>query len=193
MTTPPPKTTSAQHIAYTLLARANSPTLAESIFQENVIRRPLLIRKTALADRPNNERETRRRVREKKVTEKARRKHKPRPLSAKDKRALGIHQIPADQQKYRIFLPLHRLWLGYMRELLGVDQMQEKQRRLDHANAGSSIASADCHGAMVEVVKSRCVERVGIKGIVAKETRGTFEVITESDELKGNGSMMRDR
>jgi ribonuclease P protein subunit POP4 len=38
---------------------------------------------------------------------------------------------------------------------------------------------------MVEVVKSRCVERVGIKGIVAKETRGTFEVITERNELKG--------
>jgi ribonuclease P protein subunit POP4 len=175
----------SNHIAYDLLARAHSPTIAEEIFQENVIRRPLLIRRTTAADRPSNERDARRRAREAKAQDKARRKAKPPPLSAKQKRALGIHQIPLEQQKYDIFVPLHQLWLAYVRELLGVERAKELGLALDPTNAGSALASADWHGAKIEIVKCKCVNRVGLCGIVAKETRGTFEIITEKNELKG--------
>ena len=47
----------------------------------------------------------------------------PRPnrahkLSSREKRKLELHKIPPEQQCYQDFLPLHRLWVGYMEELL---------------------------------------------------------------------------
>ena len=46
------------------------------------------------------------------------------------------------------------------------------------------LASGDLHGAVVEVVRSRAVDRVGIRGIVVKETRATLVVVTQADEAK---------
>lgn len=52
------------------------------------------------------------------------------------------------------------------------------------ASHGAKLVSADFHGAEVEVVRSRCASRVGVKGIVARDTKFTFEVVTEKDEVK---------
>lgn len=52
-------------------------------------------------------------------------------------------------------------------------------------SAGSRLASADFHGAEVEVVRSRCVGRVGVRGIVVRDTKFTFEVVTRRDVVKG--------
>lgn len=49
---------------------------------------------------------------------------------------------------------------------------------------GAKLASADFHGAEVLVVRSKCVGRVGCEGIVVKDTKFTFEVITKANELK---------
>ena len=50
--------------------------------------------------------------------------------------------------------------------------------------AGSKLASAEFHGAELEVVRSRCVGRVGVKGIVIKDSKFTFEIITKKNELR---------
>lgn len=52
-------------------------------------------------------------------------------------------------------------------------------------SAGSKLASADFHGAEVEVVRSRCAGRVGVRGIVVRDTKFTFEVVTRGDVVKG--------
>ena len=39
-------------------------------------------------------------------------------LSARQKREMKIYDIPKDQQVYELYLPLHELWLSYMRDLL---------------------------------------------------------------------------
>ncbi|KAI5295362.1 hypothetical protein KEM55_006219 [Ascosphaera atra] len=49
---------------------------------------------------------------------------------------------------------------------------------------GSKLASADFHGAEVMVVRSRAVERVGIRGIVVRDTKFTFVVVTEGNAVK---------
>lgn len=49
---------------------------------------------------------------------------------------------------------------------------------------GSKLVSADFHGAEVEVVRSAAGGRVGIKGIVVRDTKFTFVVVTEKDEVK---------
>lgn len=49
---------------------------------------------------------------------------------------------------------------------------------------GSKLVSADFHGAEIEVVRSRCAGRVGMRGIVVRDTKFTFVVVTEGDEVK---------
>lgn len=40
------------------------------------------------------------------------------------------------------------------------------------------------HGALVKVVRSRCVSRVGVEGIVVRDSRYVFEVVTRGDGVK---------
>ena len=42
----------------------------------------------------------------------------PKKLSSRQKREMKIYEIPKDQQVYELYLPLHELWLSYMRDLL---------------------------------------------------------------------------
>lgn len=48
----------------------------------------------------------------------------------------------------------------------------------------AKLCAADFHGAKVSVVRSRCVSRVGVKGIVVRDSRGVFVVVTERNEVK---------
>jgi len=169
-----------EHIAESLLKRAHSPETASTIFREKVKQRPLLLRPTS-PDPDLNARSKRQYERLQKA-KKQRKSKKPKPLSAKQKRALSIHEIPKDQQKYAIYEPLHRMWSGYIREILGLSD--GKRRYVDANSAGPVLVSADYHGALVEVVRSRCGSRVGGKGIVVKDTKFTFEIVTLKDELK---------
>jgi len=82
-----------------------------------------------------------------------------------------------------------------MREILGIAQHEGSEVRtgqvyLTPANCGPKIASADFHGADIEVVRSRCVSRVGIRGIVVRDTKFTFVVITKKNEIKGMRSLI---
>ncbi|PPJ59119.1 hypothetical protein CBER1_01748 [Cercospora berteroae] len=169
----------ADHIAHELLSRAHEPEIASKIFSDKVKKIPLLLRPTS-PDPSVNARAKRQYERHQK--EKAKRKSKkPKPLSAKQKRALGIYDIPKDQRKYAIYKPLHRMWCDYMREILG---LKDGRTHVEPNGAGPMLVTADYHGAMMEVVRSRCPSRVGLKGIVVKDTRFTFEIITARNELK---------
>lgn len=169
-----------ENIAEALLNRAHTPETAESIHRERVKQRPLLLRPTS--PDPNLNARSKRQY-ERLQTAKAKRKtKKPRPLSAKQKRALCLYEIPEEQQKYAIYEPLHRMWCGYMREILGLSD--GKRTYVDAVSAGPILVSADYHGALVEVVRSRCISRVALKGIVVKDTKFTFEVVTKADAVK---------
>jgi ribonuclease P protein subunit POP4 len=158
-----------------LLARAHSPSTVERIYTEKIQHRPILLRPTSPPP-TQNARETRRREREKK---KARiRKLKPKPLSARERRKLGLYEVPKEGQKYEIFQPLHNLWLGYIREVLG------KDIHVGSTDVAARLSSADFHGAVVEVSRSACPSRIGLKGIVIKDSRFVFEIITEKNQLK---------
>jgi ribonuclease P protein subunit POP4 len=171
------------HPAFSLLSRAHSPTLASSILSDELLHKPLKLLPTTAANRPSDVRQARQRAREARKATQARKNRKPKPLTAKEKRELGLHTIPLEQRKWDVFEPLHKMWLEYMREVLAIKGKEKVF--MDAKAAGPLITAADMHGAMVRVVKCRCVGRVGTEGIVAKETRGTFEIITRRNELKG--------
>ncbi|KAF3941758.1 hypothetical protein ABW19_dt0201874 [Dactylella cylindrospora] len=50
--------------------------------------------------------------------------------------------------------------------------------------AAAKLCAADFHGCELEVVRNRCPSRVGIKGIVIKDTKMTFAIITKEDQVK---------
>jgi ribonuclease P protein subunit POP4 len=162
------------HIATHLLSLAHPPTTAARIFTEKVKLRPLHLKP---GENPTPDARAYRRALRLQAASKLKKKRKPQPLTAAEKRATGLHAIPKQQQKYAIFEPLHRLWIGYMHEILGPG-------RPITGTVAAKLASADYHGALIEVSRSRCASRVGVKGIVVKDNKFTFEVITDANEMK---------
>jgi ribonuclease P protein subunit POP4 len=168
--------------AQTLLQRAFSPSTAEAHYNERVIKRPLLIRATSPT--PSARAVRRRALNERKEEARKRSKNKPRPLSAAKKRALCLNEIPKEQQKYAIYEGLHGLWVGYMREVLGLNDAG-RAVFVTPGSSGQMLATADMHGALMTVVRARCVSRVGLEGIVVRDTRHTFDIITKKNVVKG--------
>ena len=66
----------------------------------------------------------------------------------------------------------------------GVARFERKGQYVNPAGAGPILASADMHGALVEVVRSRCVSRVGLKGIVVRDTMFVVEIVTSKNVMK---------
>ncbi|KAL3459162.1 hypothetical protein BJX64DRAFT_207646 [Aspergillus heterothallicus] len=191
--------TSKSHIAHTLLSRAHSPDTADNLFTERIKHKPLYLRATSPTPADNRSRRRLHRIRKK---EYFLRHQKPKPLSAREKRQSGLYELPKEECKYAIFKELNRMWVDYMCEILdlgpgawrpqnnqqnqkGQGQGQQEPRPLVSAlSHGSKLVSADFHGADIQVVRSRCAGRVGIKGIVVRDTKFTFVVVTEKDEVK---------
>ncbi|KAL3418465.1 ribonuclease P protein subunit p29 [Phlyctema vagabunda] len=169
-----PRDKDSTTVANQLLSRAHSPSSTERIYTEKIKQRPLHLKPTE----PNNGQHQRRVERLRKL-ESRRKKQKPKPLSARQKRGMCLYSIPKEQQKYEIYAALHEMWIGYIQEVLGLGV-----RTVVTGQDAAKLVTADFHGAKLEVVRSRCVSRVGVKGIVVKDTRFTFEVITADNTVK---------
>ncbi|KAI1134802.1 ribonuclease P protein subunit p29 [Hypoxylon sp. FL0543] len=163
-----------QSLTRELLSRAHSPDTANRIFSEKIQHRPLFLKPTSPP--PSNARDARRRARAEK--QKRAKVLKPKPLSARQRRKLGLYDVPKEGQKYAVFEPLNRLWLGYIREILGSELYSGGQ------GAAAKLSAADFHGAEIEVSRSGCPSRVGIRGIVIKDARFVFEIVTRNDQVK---------
>ena len=172
--------TSKPHIAQTLLARAHSPETASAQFTERIKQKPLYLRPTSPSPQDNRDRRRLHRLRKKDYFL---RHQRPRPMTARAKRETGLYELPKEECKYALFQGLHSLWVGYMQEILDL-KSGGRSGVVTPMGHGAKLVSADYHGAEVEVVRSGCASRVGVKGIVARDTRFTFQVVTEKDELK---------
>lgn len=170
------------HIALELLRKAHPPQTATTIFTEKVLHKPLLLRPTS-PDPNSQDARARRRLQRVRKKEKSRRRQKPKPLSAKEKRVTGIYDVSKDLQKYHLYVTLYRMWIRYIWEILGM--VKGKANRVTPQGAGVKLASADFHGAKVMVVRSKSVSLVGLRGIVVRDTKFTFQIITQQNELKG--------
>ncbi|KAI4868002.1 ribonuclease P protein subunit p29 [Hypoxylon rubiginosum] len=174
-----------QSLTHELLSRAHSPDSTNRIFSEKIQHRPLFLKSTSPPP-SSNARDARRKARAEK--QKRAKALKPKPLSSRERRRLGLYDVPKEGQKYAVFEPLNRLWLGYVREILGSEVYSGGQ------GAAAKLAAADFHGAEVEVERSGCPSRVGIRGIVIKDSRFVFEIITKRNQIKTvpkEGTMFR--
>ena len=169
----------SQNSAQVLLLQAHPEDIASAIFTEKVLHKPLKLRPTSPP--PNTQDARAQRQIQRRQQERACRRAKPKPLSAKQKRMQGVYDIPESARKYDLYVPLHKMWMEYMWEILGLKAGRDCY--VTAKGAGVELASADFHGAMLEVVKSKCLGRVGCKGIVLRDTKFTFEVITAQNRL----------
>ncbi|ETN41840.1 uncharacterized protein HMPREF1541_03777 [Cyphellophora europaea CBS 101466] len=176
--------TASHHPAQALLARAHSPSAAARIFTDKIQHKPLLLQPTAASDQRAHRRHVRLRQKAYHL-----RKRKPRPLSAAERRELGIYDLKKEEVRYETYRGLHALWNGYMLEVLGVTREGRpvdgwERREVTPQGQGPLLASADFHGAEVEVV--RCVDggKVGMKGVVVRDTKFTFVIVLEGDRVR---------
>ncbi|TQS34462.1 hypothetical protein Golomagni_05153 [Golovinomyces magnicellulatus] len=164
-------------LALSLLLRAHSPESAAKIYTERVHHRPLHL---APNNNANNLQHTRRMKRIQKKQLRVKKPGRPAPLSSRQARSLDLYSISKPAQKYDIYVPLHQLWTAYIQEVLwdgkGFSPVNNTQ--------AAKLCSADFNGAELEVVRSRCVSRVGVKGIVVKDLKSVFELITIKDKVK---------
>ncbi|PYH89885.1 putative ribonuclease P complex subunit Pop4 [Aspergillus ellipticus CBS 707.79] len=185
----PPK---PPHPAQTLLARAHSPETAETLFTERIKQKPLYVRPTSPTPADNRSRRRLHRIRKKEYFV---RKQKPQPLSAREKRVSGLYDLPERECRYEVFERLNALWVGYMQDILdlgkGKGSWGGKGGNGDGngpvvtaTGQGSKLVSADFHGAEVEVVRSRCAGRVGIRGIVVRDSKFAFVVVVRGGGVK---------
>ena len=122
--------------------------------------------KALLLDRSNLDRKN----------QKKQKKRKKNVSTALSRRA-GLHVIPKNGQKYSNFVPMNLLWVQYMRSSFG------SMGSPLSLHADERLLKIEYHGACVTVVNAKCSTLIGLRGIVVKETKQLFQMVTECDEL----------
>ncbi|KAI9679365.1 MAG: hypothetical protein M1817_005387 [Caeruleum heppii] len=199
--------TKAPSLAQELLAAHHIPAEANRLYTEKVLHKPLILIPTVPLSSTSTSTDARSRRRQARLDKQALKKRKsdrkPHPLSAKQKRQLKIYEIPPEARKWAIYEGLIKLWVRYVQGVLGLSLGERKAQKKAMGTGqepaevekevrglpvtkevASKLCGADFHGAEVTVVRSRCVGRVGITGIVVKDCKFVFEVITRGNEIK---------
>ncbi|KAI9507872.1 RNase P/MRP, p29 subunit [Russula earlei] len=104
----------------------------------------------------------------------------------------GVWRLRKEEARWDAFVPLHRLWLGYMSELLGLaadpGEGSSVEAAMPHAaDVHPRLVKADFHGSIMTALKVRKSKNPGLvrlSGIVVQETENTFKVVTKGDKLK---------
>ncbi|PPR02171.1 hypothetical protein CVT24_011359 [Panaeolus cyanescens] len=113
-------------------------------------------------------------------------------IGKKEAKEKGVWEFDRNQAKFKLFLPLHNLWMGYMSELLVLQPLpKEAPRQEVAAKAMPGVAGmhpkllkADFTGSIMTVKQSKNPALVGLSGIVIHETENVFKVVTKNDQLK---------
>lgn len=112
-------------------------------------------------------------------------------IGKKEAKQKGLWKLAKNETKFKLFLSLHQLWLGYMSELMGLTPVPAKMdpQLCEAAMPASSVmhaklVKADFHGAIISVRQSKNPCLVGLSGIVVHETENAFKIVTKKDQLK---------
>jgi ribonuclease P protein subunit POP4 len=117
-------------------------------------------------------------------TERRAKKVRHRPVENLVRRAGGIKATMAGV-KYSQFEPLYELWCGYFAKLL--EEVTSKGTgRLD-----DRILRADYQGCLLRVADAPNPTQVGLNGIVVRESKQTFEMVTRLDKIIGEFEKFR--
>ncbi|XP_047369447.1 ribonuclease P protein subunit p29 [Vespa velutina] len=115
-------------------------------------------------------------------------KIKKKFLTTRKRILLGLGKISnKNGLKYTDLLPLHELWLKYIKNILG-DKFSSSATHnpidSNWENINQQLIKADFHGAKISVVKSKCPSLVGINGIIVQDTKNTFRLCGTDDVMR---------
>ena len=121
---------------------------------------------------------------------------KAKYLTSRERRDLGLYKLPRKSKdlKYKDMKPLHKLWQGYVSEVLGLDHSREEESpqaiNSGHFNAVLDeqlqlrLCRCDFHGALIKVTKSSNPSLLGMQGIVVMETKNAFLLLDKRNIVK---------
>ncbi|KAH9964712.1 hypothetical protein BGW80DRAFT_1347419 [Lactifluus volemus] len=178
------------------LSNNRSRARAQALYDERVRRRQLVLTNRKLHQ---HQHQHQRRRKENKKETKIREKMGRREAAEK-----GLWRLRKEEARWDLFVKLHRLWIGYMSELLALSPRPSSssppRRPRESAVEGdvapmvtgmpqaagmhAKLVKADFHGSIMTVRRSKNAALVGASGIVVQETENTFKVVTRENKLK---------
>ncbi|CUV04918.1 unnamed protein product [Cryptosporidium hominis] len=100
-------------------------------------------------------------------------------------------EIKLRKLSYSHFIPLHQLWKQYIKGLIesnsvhsGANGAMRTRGGIKLSQLSQNLSQADLHGSMISVISSRNKSCVNIQGIVVKETKETFVIISADDKVR---------
>ncbi|KAI6186985.1 Ribonuclease P protein subunit p29 [Aphelenchoides besseyi] len=75
--------------------------------------------------------------------------------------------------KYEDLTDLYKLWCGYFEEIV----------KLTNGGLDQRLLKADYHGCLLRVADASNPSQIGLHGIVAHESRNTFQMVTRKDKV----------
>ena len=108
-------------------------------------------------------------------------KKKARCLTRVEKKSLGFYAIPRNGVKYNDVLPLNKMWLKYISEVLELDKPVPDCTSKAWEIFTQTLFKADFHGSILHVVRSKCPSYVGKTGICVMDTRNTFKIVSKDN------------
>jgi len=179
---PLPKCVQEGPLAPSLKVKGSSKKYVESFVKglyegtnKDVIFQTKLVEKQILLDNPKQDSTVYQLKQKQKQKDAKLLSSKPKALTAKQRREMGVFKIPKENQKYSMYLPLHNLWCQYIAELCGT---------ASGSNLEARLIKADFHGAIITVTRSTSPGMIGLTGILLQETENTFNIITKEDKIK---------
>lgn len=122
-------------------------------------------------------------VKTKKAWTKLKSKRRRNVLTCREKKELKLFDIPKEGHKFDDFLPLHRMWQDYMRDIVDFQRLGQETTKNATENH-MKLLKADYHGCMITVRKTKCPSLLGLSGIVLMETKNTFKIISKDNKVK---------
>jgi len=87
-----------------------------------------------------------------------------------------IKNLKKEKMNYESLLEMNKMWQNYITELMNNSS--------NHEIILNKMLKADLHGAILTVINSTNKNNIGISGIVLFESRRTFNLLTQKNEIK---------
>lgn len=102
-------------------------------------------------------------------------KRSKKHMSLKQHKRIGSFDLPKEFHNFDIFKPMHERWKSYVLQLLKIVGKEQ---------LAQCFFNADLHGAIILVVQCKIAAYVGIHGVMVRETKETFGIVTQDNKFK---------
>ncbi|XP_076277006.1 ribonuclease P/MRP subunit POP4 [Lasioglossum baleicum] len=116
------------------------------------------------------------------------RRCKGKLLTSRKRMLLGLRKIGIkNDMKYNDLLPLNRLWLNYVQQMLGSKffvNIPSNSTDPNWENINQQLIKADFHGAEISIIGSKCPSLIGLSGIVIQDTKNIFRICGQDNIIR---------